>query len=93
MARRSGGRKAMLALRSKPLDKDSKPVLPGETGGTYQPLTQADMEAVAETAFKILEEVGFSQATPHCIETCQKVGAVVGEDGRLRFPVLSLKMR
>ncbi len=86
MARRSGGRKAMLALRSKPLDKDSKPVLPGERGGTFQPLTQAEMEKVAETAFNILEEVGFSQATPHCVEMCTKVGAIVGEDGRLRFP-------
>ena len=86
MARRSGGRKAMLAARSKPLAKDSRPVSPGETGGGFRPLSDVDMESIAETAFKILEEVGFCQATSHCIEACTAIGAVVGEDGRLRFP-------
>ena len=36
---------------------------------------------------KILDEVGFADATPHCIETCVAIGANYSEeDGRLRFP-------
>jgi len=44
------------------------------------------VDAVVENAYRILEEVGFAQATPHCIETCTAFGAVVGDDGRLRMP-------
>ena len=86
MARRSGGRQARHALRAAPLAEDVKPVNPGETGGNYKPLGDADVAAIHDNIFRILEEVGFNQATPHCIETCTAVGAVLGDDGRLRFP-------
>lgn len=86
MSRRAGGRQARLAERNKPLEQEAKPVLPGELGGTFRPLSEADMTAIAENAYRILEEVGFAQATPHCIEACTAIGAVMGEDGRLRFP-------
>jgi len=42
--------------------------------------------AIVDNAFRILAEVGFADATPHCIETCTVAGAVLGEDGRLRMP-------
>ena len=86
MARQSGGRKARRALRSAPLADELKPVHPGEAGGQFRPLKDADVEAVNENIFRILEEVGFSEATPHCIETCTAAGAVLGSDGRLRMP-------
>ena len=86
MARRSGGRRARHALRAAPLAEDVKPVNPGETGGTYKPLGDADVDAINDNIFRILEEVGFNQATPHCLKTCTAVGAVLGDDGRLRFP-------
>ncbi len=86
MARRSGGRQARHALRAAPLADDIKPVNPGELGGTYKPLSDANVAAIDENIFRILEEVGFNQATPHCIETCTAYGAVLGDDGRLRFP-------
>ena len=86
MARRSGGRKARQALRSAPLAEDLKPVHPGEQGGRYRPLDESDVAAIDENIFRILAEVGFSQATPHCIEACTSVGAVLGDDGRLRMP-------
>ena len=88
MARRSGGRRARHALRSAPLAEHIKPVNPGELGGRYKPLTDADVAAIEENIFRILEEVGFNEATPHCIETCTAVGAVLGDDGRLRMPRL-----
>ncbi len=86
MSRRAGGRQARVNLRSAPLSEDIKPVHPGEEGGQYRPLNEAEMEQINATVFRILEEIGFAQATPHCIKTCTAVGAVMGEDGRLRMP-------
>ncbi len=86
MARRSGGRQARHALRSAPLSEEIKPVHPGERGGRYRPLTDGDIAAIDANVFRILGEVGFNDATPHCIETCTAAGAVLGDDGRLRMP-------
>lgn len=86
MARRMGGRQARKALRSAPLEEDIKPVHPGEQGGAYKPLSDDGIAQIEANIYRILEEVGFNDATPHCIETCTSVGAVMGDDGRLRFP-------
>jgi len=86
MARRSGGRSARVAVRQAPLSEDVKPVRPGVEGGSYTPLSTTDIQAIAENAYRILEEIGFSRATPHCIETCVTAGAIMGDDGRLRIP-------
>ncbi len=86
MRRRSGGRQAKIALRKAALADDLKPVHAGETGGQYRPLKDGDIKAIDNTVFKILEEVGFAQATPHCIDVCTAVGAIYGKDERLRFP-------
>lgn len=85
MSRRSGGRKSRVALRSAPLTQEMKPVHPGEQGGHYKPLSAEDVVAVVDNSYRILEEIGFNQATPHCIETCTAYGAVMGNDGRLRM--------
>ena len=86
MARRSGGRQARMALRSAPLAENIKPVRAGEAGGRYKPLGKTDIPAIEENIFRILEEIGFADATPHCIETCTRAGAILGVDGRLRMP-------
>ena len=86
MARRSGGRQARKALRSAPLAEHIKPVRAGVEGGQYKPLSQSDIAAIDANIFRILEEIGFNDATPHCIEACTSVGAVLGDDGRLRMP-------
>lgn len=86
MARRSAGRRARVAQRSAPLADMIKPVHPGETGGQYKPLSDKDITAITENIFRLLEEIGFSDATPHCIETCTETGAELGNDGRLRMP-------
>jgi trimethylamine--corrinoid protein Co-methyltransferase len=75
-----------VALRSAPLAEDIKPVHPGETGGQYKPLDDSGISQITENIFRILEEVGFADATPHCIETCTSVGAIMGDDGRIRMP-------
>jgi len=86
VSRRRGGRKAKVAMRSAPLSDKSKPVHPGESGGQYKPLNDEGVADIVENSFRILEDVGFNQATPHCIETCTALGAVMSDDGRLRFP-------
>jgi len=91
MRRRSGGRQAKIALRKAALADDLKPVHAGETGGQYRPLKDGDIKAIDSTVFKILEEVGFAQATPHCIDVCTAVGAIYGKDERLRFPPAVIK--
>ena len=86
MARRSNARQAKIALRKAALAEDLKPVRAGMLGGRYRPLTDADIAQIDATVFRILDEVGFADATEHCIESCVAVGAVYGDDGRLRFP-------
>lgn len=86
MARRSNARAAKIALRKAALAEDLKPVRAGIPGGRYKPLTESDIEQIDATVYRILEEVGFADATEHCIETCKSVGANYGDDNRLRFP-------
>lgn len=86
MGRRTNSREAKIALRKAALAEDKKPVHPGETGGQFKPLSDSDVEQINATVFKILEEVGFAQPTPHCIEVCTAIGGIYGEDERLRFP-------
>ncbi len=87
MARRGSAREAKKALRSAALADDLKPVNPGEEGGQFKPLSDSEVEQISSTVYRILEEVGFDQATDHCIEMCKSVGAIFDEsDGRLKFP-------
>ncbi len=86
MSRRSGGRRARRAERAAPLAEAIKPVWPGHSGGQYRPLSAYGVAAIADNAFRILEQAGFADATPHCIEACTAAGALLGDDGRLRMP-------
>ena len=86
MARRPSARQAKLKERKAALADDVKPVRGGHSGGQYKPLSDEDAHQVVEAAYQILEEVGFADATQHCIDTCVAVGAEFGDDGRLRFP-------
>ncbi len=83
---RSGGRAARTAKRSAPLPTDMRPVRAGMSGGRYKPLTDADMDAINEAALVALEEIGLSQAPETGVGYMVKAGAILGEDGRLRFP-------
>ena len=86
MARRPSARQAKLKERKAVLAEELKPVHAGFSGGQFKPLTDEDADSIIEAAYKILEEVGFADATDHCIEMCLAVGAEYGYDGRLRFP-------
>jgi len=85
-SRRGGGRAARVAARAAKLPEDMRPVRPGLIGGTYKPLTEAEIQRIHTAALDALEDIGLSQAPPSGVEAMTAAGAVQGEDGRLRFP-------
>ena len=84
--RRSGGREARRLERASPLADDIRPVRAGLTGGQYRPLDDAAVKAIDSAVFEILEDIGLSQAPESGIAYMKSVGAVAGDDGRMRFP-------
>ena len=84
--RRAGGRAARVALRAAPLTEDKRPIRPGMSGGTYKPLSDADIARIHETALQALEQIGLVDAPQSGIDIMVGAGAELGDDGRLRFP-------
>lgn len=85
-SRRAGGRSARQALRSAPLTEDVRPVRAGLSGGTYKPLSDADVLKIHEAALTAMEKTGFADAPPSGVEILTGAGAIQGDDGRIRFP-------
>ncbi|MFY0660855.1 MAG: trimethylamine methyltransferase family protein [Shimia sp.] len=86
ISRRSGGRSARRAARSAPLSQDIRPIRAGMEGGQYKPLTDRDMQRIHETALDALEQIGLADAPQSGINILTAAGAILGDDGRLRFP-------
>lgn len=84
--RRSGGRAARKALRSAPPAESARSVRPGMPGGTYKPLSDESIERIHKAALQALETIGLSGAPASGIEILTGAGAILGDDGRLRFP-------
>ena len=91
--RRAGGRNARRQTRSAPLAEHLRPVRAGLEGGQYRPLTQEGMERIHQAALDALEQIGLSEAPRSGIDYMTAAGAILGDDGRLRFPVHWSKMR
>ena len=85
-SRRSGGREARRTLRAAPLAEDLRPVRAGLEGGNFKPLDAAAVQAIDATVYQILEEIGLSQAPESGVKYMTDAGAVMGDDGRVRFP-------
>jgi len=85
-SRRSGGRSARHALRAAAPTEAMRPVRPGMSGGALKILSDADMARIHETALQALEQIGLADAPETGIEILTKAGAILGDDGRLRFP-------
>ena len=85
-ARRSGGRAARVAVRSAPLAEDMRPVRAGLSGGQYRPLSEASVLRIHEAALQALEVIGLANAPQSGIDAMTAAGAILGDDGRLRFP-------
>ena len=84
--RRSGGRAARKALRDAPLSDTMRPIRAGMSGGTYKPLSDAQILRIHHAALDALEQIGLALAPPSGVEAMTKAGAVLGDDGRIRYP-------
>lgn len=84
--RRAGGRNARVALRSQKLAEELRPIHAGLVGGRYKPLTDASVKRIHEAALDALEHIGLCEAPDTGIEILTNAGAVLGDDGRIRFP-------
>ncbi|MEM9714994.1 MAG: trimethylamine methyltransferase family protein [Pseudomonadota bacterium] len=82
--RRSGGRRARVAMREAP--PTFNPAPPGQIGGMYKPLSDADVKAIYDTALRLLEELGMGEVPERLAGDFEKMGAVLGDDARVRFP-------
>ncbi len=80
------GREAKKALRSAPISEEQNPIKPGLTGGYYKPLSDSDVKKLYDLSLSALAEVGIGLAPKSGIDYMTKVGAILGDDGRLRFP-------
>ncbi|WP_397544633.1 trimethylamine methyltransferase family protein [Roseovarius salis] len=86
LSRRSGGRAARHACRAAPLAEAARPIRPGMNGTTLSVLSDTDVEQIHRAALKVLEEIGLADAPESGIAHLTGAGAVLGDDGRLRFP-------
>lgn len=85
-SRRAGGRAARQALRAAPLAEDLRPIRPGLEGGWYKPLTDAGVQRIHQGALDALEQIGLANAPASGVEILTGAGAILGDDGRIRFP-------
>lgn len=83
---RSGGRAARTAARAAPLAETLRPIRAGMSGGTYRPLSDASVESIHQAALDALETIGLADAPQSGIDIMTSAGAILGDDGRLRFP-------
>ncbi len=84
--RRAGGRAARQALRAAPLAEEIRPVRAGLSGGSYNPLSDADIQRIHVAALNACETIGFADAPPSGVAALTGAGAALGDDGRIRIP-------
>ncbi|MBQ0752307.1 MAG: trimethylamine methyltransferase family protein [Roseovarius sp.] len=81
--RRSGGRAERVAQRALP--PAVNPCSPGQRGGQYRPLSDADMVAIYQTALRLLAELGVGEVPEVLVKPFLVAGARLG-GGRVYFP-------
>ena len=86
ISRRSGGRTARRTARSAPLAEHLRPVKAGMLGGSYSPLSPEGEKKIHNAALDALEFIGLADAPQSGIDNMVKAGAILGDDGRLRYP-------
>ena len=85
-SKRRGGRSARRELRAAPIPEAKRAVGPGLESGRYKPLTQAEVEKIHHAALDVLEQIGFADAIPSCIEMVTAAGGTLTDEGRLLMP-------
>jgi trimethylamine--corrinoid protein Co-methyltransferase len=83
--RRPNARAARLSARQS--DKpEINPCPPGQPGGTYRPLSDADIAAIYDTALRLLDELGMGDTPADFQAMALARGARLNEHGRLCYP-------
>ncbi|MGY3436847.1 MULTISPECIES: trimethylamine methyltransferase family protein [unclassified Marinovum] len=83
---RMGGRAARRAARSTKLAEHLRPIRPGLSGGAFRPLNDAAVARIHAAVLDLLETVGLADAPESGVAALTGAGAILGDDGRLRFP-------
>ena len=73
---RRRGRDARVAARGRPLEDAARPVWPGLKGGRFKPLAEADILKIHHAVLDVLEQIGFADAIPSCIEAVTAIGGI-----------------
>ena len=81
---RSGGREARIAARTSAV-AEVNPCSPGQIGGQYKPLSDAELEQILNTAYKILSDIGMSEVPESLQELALSKGATLNKLGRTCF--------
>ncbi len=79
-----GGRKARLAKRAAKPAIDPCP--PGQIGGAYKPLSNADLQDIFQTALRLLENLGLGVVPDRLMADLAAVGAIDNGAGRVLIP-------
>ena len=83
-ARRTGGRAQRLVQRAAKPTFDPCP--PGQIGGAYRPLGNADLQSIYQTALRLLAELGMGEVPDRLRADLITVGAQDDGKGRITFP-------
>ena len=82
--KRSGGRRARVALRAAPPTINPAPA--GQIGGQYRPLSEPDMQNIYATALRLLAELGMGEVPTRLWDDLIGAGAVDLGKGRIGLP-------
>lgn len=85
MATRRSGRKSKLAKRA--VKPAFDPCPPGQIGGAYKPLSEGDLQAIYDTALKLLDHLGMGEVPDRLKRDLLAKGARERSDGRIQMPV------
>ena len=81
--RKRAGRRERIAKRMAPTP-EVNPCPPGQQGGQYRPLTDADVNAIYRTATRILSDIGMGEV-PASLEAAAVSRGAEMREGRLHF--------
>lgn len=84
MNRRGAGRAARHKQRQTK-GAIAHPCPPGQSGGTYRPLSNKAVTDIIDTAYRLLSEIGLGEVPPELQELALAKGAYLNEAGRLCY--------
>lgn len=81
---RLGGRKSRVEIRQGD-DWYNNPAPAGQHGGSYQPLSNDDMNRIIDTSMRLLSDLGIAEVPKIVLERAVELGGWINDHGRLSF--------